>query len=173
MEITKICFKCGVLKPISEYYKHLGMEDGHLGKCKTCTKLDSAKREAKIRSTPEGIEKDRERQRNKYYRLNYKDKHRPTPEKKMETTNKYKEKYPEKILAKSYSQHIISFDGLEKHHWSYNKIHYKDVLFLSKSDHNTAHRFMIYDQERMMYRTLKGVLLDSKESHEKYILSIL
>ena len=38
--IEKVCFKCGSLLPIDEFYKHPQMGDGHLGKCKTCNKKD-------------------------------------------------------------------------------------------------------------------------------------
>ncbi len=37
---TKVCFKCNKRKRLSSYYRHRAMGDGHLGKCKTCTKTD-------------------------------------------------------------------------------------------------------------------------------------
>ena len=42
METTKkTCFKCKRSLILSEFYKHKAMADGHLGKCKDCTKQDA------------------------------------------------------------------------------------------------------------------------------------
>ena len=38
---SKVCFKCGELKSINEFYTHPKMSDGHLGKCKSCSKKDA------------------------------------------------------------------------------------------------------------------------------------
>lgn len=38
--MSKVCFKCGMDKPLEAFYAHPKMADGRLGKCKECTRAD-------------------------------------------------------------------------------------------------------------------------------------
>jgi len=162
---TKVCFKCGIDKPLLDYYAHKQMKDGHLNKCKICTKSDTKERIDKLSSNPQWIESERKRGRDKYYRLGYKSKG------KSDVQKRYKEKYPEKYKAKCAIGMIKKIiKGNHLHHWSYNEEHYKDVIEITPKQHAKAHRFIIYDQERMMYRRFDtNALLDTREAHEDFI----
>jgi hypothetical protein len=150
------------------------MKDGHLNICKGCVKNRVRKRLKTKMKSVEFLESERARHRDKYHRLNYKEKHKPSPEQKKKAINNYNAKFPEKIKAKHYTQHLIKKNPSNNmHHWSYNENHYKDVIELSVKDHNLIHRFIKYNSSFKMYEDLKGNLLDSKEKHEAYISNII
>ena len=60
---SKTCFKCGEIKPLTAFYKHKAMADGHLNKCKECTRKDVGKHRS------ENLDKIREYDRNRGNRL--------------------------------------------------------------------------------------------------------
>ncbi len=170
--MQKKCFVCGEQKEIDEFYKHSKMPDGHLNKCKGCCKSQSKKR-YKIKSQDEEwFLKERNRTRERYHRLSYRGKYTPSLSKKKVSMQKYYAKYPEKKKAKDLTSHFEVKEGYHNHHWSYNDEHMKDVIEIKLEDHYLLHRYTIYDQERKMFRTLKGVLLDTKERYIEYMHSI-
>ena len=57
----KACFKCDRCLPLTEFYKHPMMGDGHLGKCKECTRRDV--RENYMKRRDQYLEYERKRSR--------------------------------------------------------------------------------------------------------------
>lgn len=57
----KTCFKCGATKSLNCFYVHKMMADGHLNKCKDCTKNDTRLRLKQKVNDPHWLAKERER----------------------------------------------------------------------------------------------------------------
>lgn len=55
----KQCFKCGRILPLDEFYRHSEMLDGHLNKCKECTKRDVAEHYLTNREKIDAYERER------------------------------------------------------------------------------------------------------------------
>lgn len=154
--ITKICFKCHRELPLTMFYKHPQMADGHLNKCKECTKRDVHEKYMDNSQKEEWVEKERERGREKYHRLGYKD--------------VYKRNHPETSNVKRNLRKLIYVPSTcEIHHWNYNLLY--DVFILDKRIHSRFHKKVLFDEESKCF-LYNGELLDTKEKHEKAIREI-
>ena len=159
---AKICIICGDNKDLESFYKHPKMADGRLGKCKDCCKKQAKLREEKLRLNPEWVLKEQERHREKYERLNYKDKQLEWDKNKPWTRNSiYKGLHRNLNIPKDYSIH----------HWCYQETFLKDVFIMKYSEHKKAHKFLDFDFDSFQFKTDLGVLLTTKEEHMKYLIS--
>ena len=136
--MQKRCFKCSEHKPLGEFYAHPQMADGHLNKCKDCTKKDI--RQHRIKHPDQVREYDRERARQ--------------PHRVAERTRRHQEyadANPEKRAAhlalgravrdKKIGKLPCAFcradDNLEAHHHDYTKP--LDVTWLCRPCHRRFH----------------------------------
>ena len=134
----KTCFKCNNEKPLNEFYKHPKMGDGHLNKCKECTKSDSKKTYSKIQSTPELAIKERKRQRLKEQkrRLDGKTKQYPKKNTHIKANDLLSYAIRHKKITKKPCE-ICGKHNVQGHHEDYSKP--LDVTWLCVRHHNDRH----------------------------------
>jgi len=164
---TKKCFKCGRELPLTEFYKHPQMLDGHLNKCKECTKKDIHDNYVKKVKDIEWLEKERVRGRNKYERL-YKPKY-------LQGICKFDMPYKNLVDNSNTSRELrrrgYDTEGKEAHHWNYNKP--KQVFLLTTESHHRIHQFIMVNYNDGFCYTLKGDKLDTIDKTITYYRNIL
>lgn len=99
----KKCFKCLVEKPLSEFYAHGEMADGHLNKCKECAKRDAAIRYA----DPESAERIRDYERKRFKLPSRK-------EQLKQYARNRRQKHPEKEIARNAVSNALRDKRLER-----------------------------------------------------------
>lgn len=131
----KRCFKCGRLLPLNYFYAHPRMADGHLNKCKDCTKNDAHTNYLNNLWSPEYIKKERKRGRDKYHRLGYVNKKIRT----MQLTSHGSARNVSRDLRKM----GVNLKERECHHWNYNFP--KSVFVMSRRAHRRLHKHLSLD----------------------------
>lgn len=157
----KKCFKCGAEKPLSEFYKHPKMADGHVNKCKECNKRDVRENRANKldyykeydRNRPnheDRVRKASERVRELYHSdENFKQNVLAHGKKWLEQ-NQHKRKAhyavgnalrDGKLFKPDICEHCgTSERKIQGHHWSYEPEHWLDVIWLCTACHGEEHR---------------------------------
>ena len=139
---------------MESFYKHPRMFDGHLNKCKDCTKKDVSEKYQENMQNPEYIEKERVRGRVKYEKYRYKGKNDK----------------PGRSISKIIKNRGIDMTEKEAHHWNYNLPN--NVFILSRRAHAIIHKKLVYDENKKMF-IADGTLLDTKEKHYNFIVRVI
>lgn len=133
----KKCFKCGEEKPLSEFYTHKQMSDGHLGKCKECTKIDVAKRYY----DPESRQRIKEYERKRFRDPKRKEK---IAEYQRKRRSKNKKDWARQVTRRKLKPQPCEICGAHKteaHHEDYSKP--LSVRWLCFRHHREAHGQLI------------------------------
>lgn len=110
----KTCKKCSVLKPLSDFYKHSKMADGHVNFCKECQK--SANRQNRAEKVDYYRLYDKERNalphrveaRKAYFQTE------SGKESKKKSTQKYRSNHPNKYAAHTAVNNALKSGKLQK-----------------------------------------------------------
>ena len=159
---SKKCFKCGINKSLNEFYRHSSMKDGHLNKCKECTKKDVHNRYAISSMDEEYMEKERARGRSKFKRLGYINR----DFKKVRSICPLESNISRRLRSRGYNT-----DNKEAHHWNYNLPY--SVILLSRKAHRCIHRHITVNYSDKYCYTLDGRRIDTEEKAISVFSSIL
>lgn len=136
--MEKACFKCGETKPLAAFYRHAMMADGHLNKCRDCTKKDV--RQHRIVNSERVREYDRKRSSEPHRVAARKDAYRAEwdnhPD-RMKARNALGNAVRDGRVQKLPCAFCGAAEALEAHHHDYTKP--LDVTWLCKPCHRRFH----------------------------------
>lgn len=132
--MLKRCFKCGKEKPIEDFYRHSQMDDGHLNKCKECTRKDVRENRKKKYDYYRGYDRKRGHHQSYEYTEEYRHKN-PLKAKAHNTLNTAV--YRGKIIKPKFCEECGSDFAIEAHHEDYSKP--LDVVWLCSTCHAKRH----------------------------------
>lgn len=133
---SKRCFKCLCEKPLADFYKHSEMSDGHLNKCKDCTKADVKKHRQEHWESVRAYDRLRASQPSRVAT-------------RLRVVSEYNKQFPNRKRANSAVAHALRSGKLKKqpcwvcggnavaHHPDYDRP--LDVVWLCQPHHKQAH----------------------------------
>lgn len=147
---SKRCFKCLQTLPLESFYKHAQMGDGHLNKCKECSKKDVIENRLARLDYYRSYDK---RRASVPHRVRAREQYQQTAAGKRaiaRARKKYKERYPERYKAKTALGNAVRDGRVERlpcfvcggnethgHHPDYSSP--LDVVWLCRGHHRQAH----------------------------------
>ena len=100
---NKKCYKCGKVKPFSDFYVNRRMKGGYLNKCKTCTKAECADYRArnieKVRAHDRIRARARAEEKAIYDRKYRKENREKIAERDRDYSQRYRQEHPEKVVV--------------------------------------------------------------------------
>lgn len=141
--MDKKCFRCEKIKSIELFYRHPEMPDGHLGKCKLCTKKDVNERyynpESRLKIKEYEIKRFKDPNRKEKIRL-YQQKRRLTHKGKNRARSAIYNAIGDGRLVRLPCE-VCGNPKSQGHHTDYRKL--LDVKWLCFKHHREAHGQLI------------------------------